>query len=130
MTDASSSRERAKAKVERHRVHQQLKKEKALGVALKGVAEIVPILETVFVLACHYAVSKLCKGMSHHNEVRHVSARLHIHRFRPWAPVRLPGVCFLTNACGSPIAHFERFCSPAGWNLRQARFRASRRVMT
>ena len=21
-----------------------------------------------------------------------------------WAPVRLPGVCFLTNACGSPIA--------------------------
>eukprot|EP00964_Phaeocystis_antarctica_P104045 scaffold69243_cov65-Phaeocystis_antarctica.AAC.5 len=54
--------------------------------------------------------------MSHHNEVRHVSARLHIHRFRPWAPVRLPGVCFLTNACGSPIAHFERFCSPAGWS--------------
>ena len=87
-----------------------------LGVWVKGLSEIVPTFETVFVLACHYAVSKLCKGMSHHNEVRHVSARLHIHRFRPWAPVRLPGVCFLTNACGSPIAHFERFCSPAGWS--------------
>ena len=37
----------------------------------------------------HYAVSKLCKGMSHHNEVRHVSPRLHIHQFRPWAPVPL-----------------------------------------
>jgi len=61
-------------------------------------------------------VSKLCKGMSSHNEVRHVSTRLHIHRFRPWAPVRLPGVCFLTNACGSPKAHFERFCLPAGWS--------------
>ena len=57
---------------------------------------------------------KLCKGMSHYNEVGHVSARLHIHRFRPWAPVRVPGVCFLTNASGSRIAHFERFCSPAG----------------
>ena len=75
-----------------------------------------PHLKPFFVLACHYAVSKLCKGMSHHNEVRHVSARLHIHRFRPWAPVRLPGVCFLTNASGSPIAHFERFFSPAGWS--------------
>eukprot|EP00964_Phaeocystis_antarctica_P153599 scaffold121943_cov36-Phaeocystis_antarctica.AAC.1 len=54
--------------------------------------------------------------MRHHSEVRHVSARLHIHRFRPWAPVRLLGVCFLTNACGSPKAHFKRFCSPAGWS--------------
>ena len=69
-----------------------------------------------FVLACHYAISKLCKCMSHHNEVCHVCTRLHIHRFRPWAPVPLPGVCFLTNACGSPIAHFERFCSAAGWS--------------
>eukprot|EP00964_Phaeocystis_antarctica_P078829 scaffold49047_cov38-Phaeocystis_antarctica.AAC.1 len=58
-----------------------------------GLSEIVPTFETVFVLACHYAVSKLCKGMSHHSEVRHVFARLHIHRFRPWAPVRLPGEC-------------------------------------
>jgi len=82
---------------------------------LKGLSEIVPIFETVFVQACHYAVSKLCKGMSHHNEVRHVSPRLHIHQFRPWAPVPLPGVCFLTDACDSRIAHFERFCSPAGW---------------
>ena len=39
-----------------------------------------PHLKPVFVLTCHYAVSKLCKGMSHHNGVRHVSARLHIHR--------------------------------------------------
>ena len=88
-------------------------KEAGLGVAsrhrglarhvVKGLSEIVPIFETVFVQACHYAVSKLCKGMSHHNEVRHVSSRLHIHQFRPWAPVPLPGVCFLTNAHGSPI---------------------------
>ena len=49
-----------------------------------GLSEIVPTFETVFVLACHYAVSKLCKGMSHHSEVRHVFARLHIHRFRPY----------------------------------------------
>ena len=84
--------------------------------ALKGVSEIVPIFETVFVLACHYAISKLCKGMLHHYGAWHVPPRLHIHRFRPWAPVPLPGVCFLTNAHGSPIAHFERFCSPAGWS--------------
>ena len=75
----------------------------------------VPTFETVFVLACHYAISKLCKGMCHHYGAWHVSLRLHIHRFRPWAPVPLPGVCFLTNAHGSPIAHFERSCSPAGW---------------
>ena len=67
------------------------------------MGEIVrPIFDIVFVRrACHYAVSKLCKGMSHHNEVRHVSPRLHIHQFRPWAPVPLPGVCFLTNACAA-----------------------------
>ena len=82
---------------------------------LKGVVEITPRFETVFVLACQYATSKLCQGMCHHYGARHVSPRLHIHRFRPWAPVRLPGVCFLTNACGSPIAHFKRSCSPAGW---------------
>ena len=82
---------------------------------LKGLSEIVPTFETVFVLACYYAMSKLCQGICHHNEGRHVSSRLHIHRFRPWAPVPLPGVCFLTDACGSPIAHFERFFSPAGW---------------
>ena len=45
---------------------------------VKGLSEIVPTFETVFVLGCHYAVSKLCKGMSHHNEARHVSARLFI----------------------------------------------------
>ena len=67
---------------------------------IKGVDEITPIFETVFVLACHCATSKLCQGMCHHYGARHVSPRLHIHRFRPWAPVRLPGVCFLTNACG------------------------------
>ena len=43
---------------------------------------LVPTFETVFVLACHYAVSKLCNvqrhdGMSHHNEVRHASTRRH-----------------------------------------------------
>ena len=70
------------------------------------MSEIVPTFETVFVVGCHYAVSKLCKGMYYHNEVRHVSTRLHIHCFRPWEPVRLPGLCFLTNACGSRIAHF------------------------
>ena len=87
-----------------------------LVLPLKGVSEIVPTFETVFVLACYYAMSKLCQGICHHNGGRHVSSRLHIHRFRPWAPVPLPGVCFLTDACGSPIAHFERFCSPAGWS--------------
>merc|ERR1712086_754153 len=61
-------------------------------------------------------LSKLCQGMCHHYGAWHVSPRLHIHRFRPWAPVLLPGVCFLTNAHGSQIAHFERFCSPAGWS--------------
>ena len=86
-----------------------------LRLGLKGVSEIMPIFETAFVLVCHYAISKLCQGMCHHYGARHVSPRLHIHRFRPWAPVRLPGVCFLTNACGSPIAHFKRSCSPAGW---------------
>ena len=83
---------------------------------VRGLSEIVPTFETVFVLGCHYAISKLCQGMLHHYGVWHVSPRLHIHRFRPWAPVPLPGVCFLTNAHGSPIAHFERFCSPAGWS--------------
>ena len=29
--------------------------------------------------------------------------------------VPLPGVCFLTDACDSRIANFERFFSPAGW---------------
>eukprot|EP00964_Phaeocystis_antarctica_P033114 scaffold18772_cov49-Phaeocystis_antarctica.AAC.2 len=83
---------------------------------VKGVAEITPIFETVSCRACHYAISKLCQGMCHHYGAWHVSPRLHIHRFRPWAPVPLPGVCFLTNAHGSRIAHFERFCSPAGWS--------------
>merc|ERR1712086_192149 len=83
---------------------------------VKGVVEITPIFETVSCRACHYAISKLCQGMCHHYGAWHVSPRLHIHRFRPWAPVPLPGVCFLTNAHGSPIAHFERFCSPAGWS--------------
>ena len=76
------------------------------------------------------AISKLCKGMCHHYGAWHVSPRLHIHRFRPWAPVPLPGVCFLTNAHGSPIAHFERSVLACRLDLRQARFRASRRVMT
>ena len=31
-------------------------------LSLKGLSEILPTFETVFVLACHYAVSKLCKG--------------------------------------------------------------------
>ena len=85
--------------------------------SLKRLSEIVPTFETVFVLECHYAISKLRQGMCHHYGAWHVSApRLHIHRFRPWAPVPLPGVCFLTDACDSPIAHFERFCSPAGWS--------------
>ena len=66
-------------------------------LTLKGVSEIMPIFGPAFVLVCHYAISKLCQGMCHHYGVRHVSPRLHIHRFRPWAPVRLPGVCFLTK---------------------------------
>ena len=73
-----------------------------------------------FVLACHHAISKPGKGMSHHNEVRHVSTRLHT---SPHSSASTMGtsaaagsVCFLTNACGIPIAHFERFCSPAGWS--------------
>ena len=81
---------------------------------VKGLSEIVPTFETVFVLACHYAISKLCQGMLHHYGAWHVSPRLHIHRFRPWAPVPLPGVCFLTDACDSRIAHFERSCLPTG----------------
>ena len=83
---------------------------------VKGVSKIMPRFETAFVLACHYAISKLCQGMRHHYGAGHVSPRLHIQQLRPWAPVPLPGVCFLTDACGSPIAHFERFCLPAGWS--------------
>ena len=49
----------------------------------KGVVEITPRFETAFVLACHYAISKLCQGMCHHYGASHVSPRLHIHRFRP-----------------------------------------------
>ena len=87
----------------------------ALVSVLKGVSEIVPIFDR-FRAGVLYAVSKLCKGMCHHYGVCHVSPRLHIHQFRPWALVPLPGVCFLTNAHGSPIAHFERSCSPTGWS--------------
>ena len=83
---------------------------------IKGVVEITPIFETISCRACHYAISKLCQGMRHHYGAGHVPPRPHIHQFRPWAPVPLPGVCFLTDACGSPIAYFERFCSPAGWS--------------
>ena len=32
-----------------------------------GLSEIVPIFETAFVLACYYAISKLCQGMCHHH---------------------------------------------------------------
>ena len=35
-----------------------------LSLELKGLSEIVPTFETVFMLACHYDVSKLCKGMN------------------------------------------------------------------
>ena len=87
-----------------------------------------PTFETVFVLGCHYAVSKLCKGMSHYNEVRHVSARLHIHRFRPWAPVRLPGVCFLTNAW-QPDSALRALLLACRLELRHARLRASKEKM-
>ena len=68
-------------------------------------AEMRRYLTTMFVLACHCAVSKLCKGMRHHNGHCHVSGFDHGHQCR-----------FLTNARSSPIAHFERSCSPADWS--------------
>ena len=37
-----------------------------LSLELKGLSEIVPTFETAFVLACHYAISKLRQGMCHH----------------------------------------------------------------
>ena len=61
------------------------------------------------VLVCHYAIS------NHHYGARHESPRPQIHRFRPQAPLPLPGVCFLSTARSNPIAHVERSCSPAGW---------------
>ena len=93
---------------------------------LKGLSEIVPTFETVFVLACHYAISKLCKGMLHHYGVWHVPPRLHIHRFRPWAPVRLPGVCFLTNAHAQPDSALRALLLACRLELRHARLRVSR----
>jgi hypothetical protein len=47
--------------------------------------------------------------------VWHESPRPQIHRFRPQALAPLPGVCFLSTARSTLIAHFERSCSPAGW---------------
>ena len=52
-----------------------------LVIALKGVVEITPRFETAFVLACHYAISKLCQGMCHHYGARHVSPPPHVSTF-------------------------------------------------
>eukprot|EP00964_Phaeocystis_antarctica_P033305 scaffold18909_cov37-Phaeocystis_antarctica.AAC.2 len=55
--------------------------------------------------------------MSHHNEVRHVSTRLHIHRFRPWAPVRLPGA----GAAARVLEGIEGDRVGSGWRQSAAR---------
>ena len=81
--------------------------------SIKGLSGNVTRFETAFVLVCHYAISKLCQGMCHHYGARHVSPRLHIHQFRPWAPVRLPGVCFLSTACGTRSAPERTSSAPA-----------------
>jgi hypothetical protein len=82
---------------------------------LKGMAQKVPISETVFASVYHCAIPELCKGMCHRYGAWHESPRPQIHRFRPQAPVPLPGVCFLSTARSTPIAHVARSCSPAGW---------------
>eukprot|EP00964_Phaeocystis_antarctica_P036974 scaffold21117_cov77-Phaeocystis_antarctica.AAC.2 len=66
--------------------------------------------------------------MSHHNEFRHVSTRLHIHRFRPWAPVRLPGVCFLSphQRLRQPDSALRALLLACRLELRHTRLRASR----
>ena len=62
------------------------------------------------------------KGMYHRYGVWHESPLSpHVPRFTGFlsttrqAPAPLPGVCFLSTARSTPIAHFERSCSPAGW---------------
>jgi hypothetical protein len=82
--------------------------------SLKGLSGNVPTFETAFASVYHCAIPKLCKGMCHRYGVWHESPRPQIHRFRPHAPAPLPGVCF-TQHRSTPIAHFERSCSPAGW---------------
>ena len=38
-------------------------------MSLRGLVEIVPIFHTVLARVYHYAISELCKGLYHHNEV-------------------------------------------------------------
>jgi len=80
-----------------------------------GAARKVPTSETVFASVYHCAIPELCKGMCLRFGVWHESPRPQIHRFRPQALAPLPGVRFLNTARSTPIAHFERPCSPAGW---------------
>ena len=99
---------------------------------LKGVSGNVPTFETAFVLVCHYAISKLCKGMCHH-------------RSSPWGQTRVPtsphspvSTMGTSAAAGSVLPH-QRLRQPDSalqalllairLDLRQARFRASRRDM-
>ena len=79
-----------------------------------------PTFEIVFVLACHYAISKLCKGKCHHYGQRglaRVPTSPHVHTGFDHMGTRvpLPGrVLPHQNAHGSPIdsALRERSCSP------------------
>ena len=59
-----------------------------------------PTFETVFASVYHCAIPGLCEGMCHRycmGSGSHESPRPQIHRFRPQAPVPLPGVCFLNK---------------------------------
>ena len=98
---------------------------------VKGVVEITPRFENVFVLVCdyNYATSKLCQGMCHHYGARHVSPRLQ------HSPVSTMGT---SAAAGSVLPHqrlrqpdsaLRAFLLACRLDLRQARFRASRRVI-
>eukprot|EP00964_Phaeocystis_antarctica_P024480 scaffold13705_cov70-Phaeocystis_antarctica.AAC.1 len=63
--------------------------------------------------------------MSHHNAVRHVSARLHIYRFRPWAPVGCRE-CASHQRLRQPDSALRALLLACRLELRHACLRASR----
>ena len=75
-----------------------------------------PTFEIVFVLACHYAISKLCKGKCHHYGQRglaRVPTSPHVHTgFDHMGTSAAAGTCVLPQTSPTPtaarsIAHFE-----------------------
>ena len=73
--------------------------------SIGGLASIVTIFHTVFVLVYHYAISELCKGLYHHNGESGTSP----HDTSSDSPVSTTGAsaadwsmpCFLTNAAAT-----------------------------